>query len=61
MFKTQIIRDALRPVFGTFLDEPDIIRVSNTQFQDFLDKLELPPDQEILERRNHLMKYEKWK
>ena len=37
--KTQIIREALQPLFWKVLDEPERITLSNTEFQALLGKL----------------------
>lgn len=37
--KTQIIREALQPLFRKVLDEPERITLSNTEFQALLGKL----------------------
>ena len=59
--KTQIIREALQPLFRKVLDEPDRITLSNTEFQALLDEMATPPGEEVLARRRHLMTYERWK
>ena len=59
--KTQIIREALQPLFRKVLDEPERITLSNTEFQALLDEMATPPGEEVLARRRHLMTYERWK
>ncbi len=59
--KTQIIRDALQPIFQKVLEEPERIELSNAEFQALLDEIAEPPSEEVLERRRHLMEYERWK
>ena len=56
--KTQIIREALQPLFRKVLDEPERIKLSNTEFQDLLDEMATPPGEAVLARRRHLMTYE---
>lgn len=53
--KTQIIRDALQPIFQKVLEEPERIELSNAEFQALLDEISGPPSEEVLERRRHLM------
>ena len=68
--KTQIIREALQPLFRKVLDEPERITLSNTEGQldmtnpgdgFFVDSLNSPAGEEVLARRRHLMTYERWK
>ena len=59
--KTQIIRDALQPIFQKVLEEPERIELSNAEFQVLLDEISEPPSKEVHERRRHLMEYERWK
>lgn len=58
--KTQIIREALQPLFKKVLDEPERITLSNAEFQALLDEMATPPSEEVLARRRHLMTYERW-
>ena len=45
--KTQIIRDALQPIFQKVLEEPERIELSNAEFQVLLDEISEPPSKEI--------------
>lgn len=61
MTKTDIIRDALRPVFDHYFNEPEKIILSNSHFQQLLDEIEKRPDEDIQQVRESLGKYIMWR
>lgn len=50
--KTQNIRKVL---------QPDSIKFGHEEFQALLEEITTPPSQDILTRRRHLMRYERWR
>lgn len=58
--KSDIIRNALKPVFDEAFNKPETIVLSNRDFQIFLDELSSEPSEEILKCRRLLQSYELW-
>lgn len=58
--KTLITPEALQPSSKMASDEPLRIALSPEEFLALLTEIALPPSQDILARRRHLMHYERW-
>lgn len=58
--KSDIIRNALKPVFEDNFNKPESIILSNRDFQSLLDEMQKEPSEEVLKRRRHLEDYALW-
>ena len=55
--KSDIIRNALKPVFEENVNKPESIVLSNRDFQSLLDEMHREPSEEVLKRRRHLEEF----
>ena len=58
--KSDIIRNALKPLFEENFNNPESIVLSNRDFQSLLDEMHKEPSEEVLKRRRHLQEYALW-
>ena len=58
--KSDIIRNALKPVFEDNFNNPESIVLNNRDFQSLLDEMQKEPSEEVLKRRRHLQEYALW-
>lgn len=58
--KSDIIRNALKPLFEENFNKPESIVLSNRDFQSLLDKMQKEPSEEVLKRRRHLEEFSLW-
>lgn len=58
--KSDIIRNALKPVFEDNFNNPESIVLNNRDFQSLLDEMQKEPSEEVLKRRRHLKEYALW-
>lgn len=59
--KTDIIREALEPLFKKFREDSERIVLTDEAYQALRDDMATPPSDETVARRQHLMTYERWK
>ena len=59
--KTDIIREALEPIFKTFREDPEGVTLRGEAYQVLRDDMATPPSEDTVARREHLMTYERWK
>ncbi len=59
--KTDIIREALEPIFKKFREDPERIVLTDEDYHALRDEMATPPIADTVARRQHLMTYERWK